>query len=151
MKFLLVLLAILLGFGLLVAGIVAWADDSGDSGRSEESSSELVGPIWEWQEFLGGDDSVVTPDDPSRYTIQFSEDGSVGIQADCNRAFGTYEEDGGSLRIQVGGVTRAACPPESLSDQFLEDLGYVRTYVIEDEELYLNLMADAGDMRFSAA
>jgi para-nitrobenzyl esterase len=145
-KHLLILLAILLGFGLLVAGIIAWADDSG----SLPASSSLVGPAWEWEEFLGGDDSIVTPDDPSQYTIEFAEDGSVAIQADCNRAFGTYEADGESLVIEVGGVTQAACPPESLSDRFLQDLGFVRTHVLEGGELFLNLMADAGDMRFSA-
>jgi para-nitrobenzyl esterase len=151
-KHLLILLAILLGFALVVAGVVAWADDSGSSSSSTSSESTgLVGPVWEWEEFLGSDDSTIAPDDPSQYTIQFSEDGSVSVEADCNAGFGTYEEAGGSLTIELGGVTLAQCEPGSLSDRFLRDLGYVRTYVIDDGELFLNLMADGGDMHFGAA
>lgn len=146
MKQLLVLLAILVGFGLIVAGVVAWADDSGRSSKS----SALVGPVWEWEAFLGGDDSTLTPADPSDYTIEFSEEGSVSVEADCNSGSGTYEEDGGSLTIELGGVTLASCEPGSLSDRFLRDLGFVRTYVLEGRRLSLNLLADAGDMRFSA-
>lgn len=37
----------------------------------------------------------------------------------------------------------------SLSDRYLQNLQQVGTYVIGDGELFLNLMADAGDLRHS--
>jgi heat shock protein HslJ len=110
----------------------------------------LTAVVWEWREFRGGDDSVVAPDDPSRYTIEFLEDGTLAVGADCNRATGGYTVDGPSLELTVGGMTRAMCPPESLSDRFVRDLGDVRSHVFRDGNLYLALMADAGIMEFAA-
>jgi len=34
-----------------------------------------------------------------------------------------------------------------LSERYLRDLGYVRTYVFSEGKLYLDLMADAGGLR----
>jgi heat shock protein HslJ len=110
----------------------------------------LTAVVWEWREFRGGDDSVVAPDDPSRYTVEFLEDGTLAVGADCNRATGTYTVDGPSLELNAAAMTRAMCPPESLSDRFVRDLGDVRSHVFRDGNLYLALMADAGIMEFAA-
>ena len=32
----------------------------------------LVGPVWRLVEFRGGDDTRLTPDDPAKYTLEFS-------------------------------------------------------------------------------
>jgi hypothetical protein len=42
------------------------------------------------------------------------------------------------------------CPEGSLSNDFVEDLGYVRSHVFRDGKLYLSLMADAGIMTLVA-
>jgi heat shock protein HslJ len=110
----------------------------------------LTAVVWEWREFRGGDDSVVTPDDPSRYTVEFLEDGKLAVGADCNRATGVYTVDGPSLELNAAAMTRAMCPPESLSDRFVRDLGDVRSHVFRDGNLYLALMADAGILEFVA-
>ena len=140
-----------LGVGLLLAAfvvVVGVVGSDGDDGP-ETSGSEvaLVGPVWQWEEFLGNDDSRVVPDDPSRYTIEFAADGSVAVRADCNRGFGTYAEAAGALTIEVSGLTRAQCEEGSLSDEYLRDLADVRTYVIEGGKLYLDVMADVGTLR----
>ncbi len=57
---------------------------------AEFTASPLVGVIWKWQQFLSNDDSVQAPADPGQYTLEFMTDGTVAIQADCNRAVGTY-------------------------------------------------------------
>jgi heat shock protein HslJ len=139
-----------LGVGLLVAAfvvVVGVVGSDGDGAEASDSEVALVGPVWQWEEFLGNDDSSVVPDDPSRYTIEFATDGSVAVRADCNRGFGTYAEAAGALTIEVSGLTRAQCEEGSLSDEYLRDLVDVRTYVIEGGALYLDLMADAGTLR----
>jgi para-nitrobenzyl esterase len=132
-----------------IAAVIATTgdEDDGTSGADDSNDTTLVGVVWEWEELLGNDDSTITPDDPSEYTIEFEDDGSVSVEADCNSGFGTYEASGESLTIDVRGTT-AQCEPGSLSDRYLADLGFVRAYLIEDGSLFLDLMADAGTMRF---
>lgn len=132
-----------------LAVIVAVVVSDNESGGGDSADVTLVGPVWQWEEYLGNDDSTVTPEDPSKYTIQFSEDGSISVQADCNRAFGTYTEQDGTLTIEPSGTTQAQCEEGSLGDQYLRDLAFVGSYVIEDGNLYLDLMADGGELRHS--
>jgi heat shock protein HslJ len=127
------------GIGVIVSN----ADDAAD----QEPLPTLVGPVWQWEALLSGDGTTIAPADPSDYTIEFASDGSIAVQADCNRGFGTYTEDGGSVEITVSGVTRAFCGDDSLSDRYLRDLGFVRTYVFDAGKLYLDLMADGGGLR----
>jgi heat shock protein HslJ len=110
----------------------------------------LVGVVWQWEQFAGGDGSVTVPDVPSRYTITFLPDAKLAVQADCNRARGTWSVRNSQLKLSIGGMTRAMCPAGSLSNDFVEDLGYVRSHVFRDGKLYLSLMADAGIMTFAA-
>lgn len=110
----------------------------------------LTAVVWEWREFRGGDESVVAPDHPDHYTLSFLDDGKLAVRADCNRAMGAFRVDGPSLELDAAAMTRAKCPPESLSDRFVRDLGDVRSHVFRDGNLYLALMADAGIMEFTA-
>lgn len=114
-------------------------------------NSEIVGVTWQWQELQSMDDTITTVSDPANYTLLLNPDGTFNIQADCNQGGGGYTLNGSQLALEVGPLTRAACPPESLSDRYIELLGSVASYVIEDGELYLSLMADGGILRFSPA
>jgi para-nitrobenzyl esterase len=42
----------------------------------------------------------------------------------------------------------AICPPGSLHDRFIGDLGYVRSYVLKDGHLFLATMADGSILQF---
>jgi heat shock protein HslJ len=110
----------------------------------------LTGVVWEWQEFLGGNSEQIVPDDPSRYTITFEDESNFAVSADCNVGGGTYTTEGASIDMTVMQLTRAMCPPESLSDQFLRDLDDTASYFFRDGQLNLELMADAGISRFIA-
>ena len=46
--------------------------------------------MWQWLQTLGGDDSVITVNDPSLFTVQFNEDGTLVVKADCKGTTGTY-------------------------------------------------------------
>jgi heat shock protein HslJ len=123
----------------------------GDDGTLRLRSS-LLGVIWEWQEFQSSDDSLLAPRNPEDYTVTFLPAGKLGIQADCNRAKGTYTlgDDGASLDLEVGGVTRAMCPEGSLMHEFLRDLDAVSSHILRDGKLYLALRVDAGIMELEA-
>ena len=73
---------------------------------------------------------------PERYTVTFNTDASLAITADCNRAAGSYQGEGGKLTVEIGPVTAAACPPESRSEQFLKLLGGGAQYFFRDGNLY---------------
>jgi heat shock protein HslJ len=119
---------------------------------SAAAESEIVGVVWKWVKFLGSDDTTIVVDDPDKYTLELLPDGQVRIRADCNSASGTYTLDAaGGLTLELGPTTLAECEPGSLYDEYLEMLGWVRTYVLEGEQLVLNMMADGGDLFFEKA
>jgi D-alanyl-D-alanine carboxypeptidase len=64
---------------------------------------------------------------------------------------GSYTNNAGSLTIEVGPMTMAACPPDSRSDQFVLLLGSAVRYYFEDDQLYIDLEADGGSMAFAPA
>ena len=112
-----------------------------------------MGPVWQWQGTLYSDDSQATPQDPSRYTITFADNGTAGIQADCNSAVGEYEtSEDGSLSIVLGPATLAACAEDSLSSRFLVDLEGAAIYFFDDSgRLKIDIKFSTGTMTFSAA
>jgi heat shock protein HslJ len=111
--------------------------------------SGLLG-TWEWVSFLSGDGSLTKVVDPSRYTLEIRDDG-FSVVADCNRGAGSFELDGASLRFVEMRMTRVSCPPGSLGGEYAGHLENVRTWLIDDGDLYLSLWADAGIMRFRPA
>jgi heat shock protein HslJ len=122
---------------------------TGDQGAMRFRPS-LMGVVWEWHDFRGGDDSVVAPERPERYTLTFLPEGKLAIRADCNRGIGTYRVDGPKLDIVVGGVTKVMCGPGSHMDAFLRDIDAVTSHVFRDGKLYLALPVDAGILSFEA-
>ncbi|MEZ4771013.1 MAG: META domain-containing protein [Caldilineales bacterium] len=116
-----------------------------DQGPTDES---IVGVLWEWVETAYSDDTTVTVDDPSKYTMLLNDDGTANFQIDCNMGGGTYELDGSTLRLDVSTMTRVACPEGTLSDVFVRDLNGAATYVMDGPDLIINLFADTGNMRF---
>ena len=86
------------------------------------SQAELTAVTWEW---VGGRDNSTTTyqvADSQNYTLNFADDGSLFVVADCNTSRSTYELSGETLTISPGATTRVACEPDSLSDQFLLQL-----------------------------
>ena len=84
----------------------------GDTG-SLHLRPALTGVLWEWQTFQGGDDTMVRPDDPSQYTVEFLPDGTLAIQADCHHATGTYTVDHSTVDLRIGGEHHGDVPARS--------------------------------------
>jgi heat shock protein HslJ len=115
--------------------------------------NELLG-TWYWlafQDSADGDESNdIIVADPANYVLEFLADGTVQIQADCNRASSQITLEGSSLTFAPGPMTLAECEPGSLYNEFLAKLGDVVTYIFDEGgDLVLNLKVDAGNMIFS--
>lgn len=112
------------------------------------TASDLSGTMWQWQETLMNDDDKFVPDDPVNYMVHFIADGTVAVQADCNRAGGTYTVDGNAITIALGPSTMAACPEDSLGERFAGQLVGAAIYFFRSGDLYVDLKYDSGTMRF---
>ena len=80
----------------------------------------LAGTSWQLVRFQGGDDTVLTPDDRSKYTIELDAKGGIA----------------------------ALCPPGSLPDQIVKQWTNIRSYTMKGGHLFLALMADGGIYEF---
>ena len=114
----------------------------------DEALVMLQANLWQWASFTNPVEQY-SIGDPQNYVLNFNEDGTVNIVADCNNASGSYTTDGSSLSIQVGPMTMAACPPESRSDDFIKYLGFAAIHFYQDGNLYIDLFADGGTMAFA--
>jgi heat shock protein HslJ len=143
-KLALVALPILVGVALTACG-----------GNGGSSGPSLVGS-WNWEGSNYSNDTEATPDDPSKYTLELTDDGSVSVVADCNRSSGTWESDAGdsdtsgSLAIKLGPTTLAECGPGSLYRQFLRDLSGAAAFELSGEKLRIDIRADVGSMTFGS-
>ena len=113
-----------------------------------EELAQLRANSWQWVSYTGPTETFEI-ETPERYTVTFNTDASLAITADCNRASGSYQGEGGKLTVEIGPVTAAACPPESRNEQFLKLLGGGTQYFFRDGNLYIDLLADGGTMIFA--
>jgi heat shock protein HslJ len=111
--------------------------------------SEIVGVIWEWERFIdtAGINNITVPY-PSSYRLELHPDGRFDLKADCNLASGNYTLESSSLSLEFGPMTLAECEQGSLYNDYLSRLEYVVTFVHQDDQLYLNMWADGGDLVF---
>lgn len=109
--------------------------------RNPQPRSPLSG-TWAWVETQG--QNALAPS-AGTYTLRIQDDGTLVVQADCNRAAGTVKAAGTMLSVVLGPTTLAECGPDSLSAQFLRQLGTVRHHALRDGHLWLKL-ADGGTM-----
>jgi heat shock protein HslJ len=114
--------------------------------------SELAGTRWQLISIQSMNDTKDVPDDPSKYTLAFGADGTAALLADCNRGTGTYTStQPGQLNFGAIATTRMACPPGSIGDVYVAQFEWVRSYVIEGDNLYLATMADGSIIGFEPA
>ena len=168
----LVRLALLVLVALALGSAAACGGDDGEAApaapappagpQTAESPAEdgtgatgtLQGVVWEWQGSQYNDDTKAVPEDPSRYTIQFADDGIANITADCNQVRAEYEanESDSTLAISPGASTKVACPEDSLDAEFMRDLEGAAIYFFDDAgDLLIDIKFDSGTMRFSPA
>ena len=113
------------------------------------NTSPLQGTMWQLVKFQGSDGATLTPDDRTKYTLDFGADGRLTARIDCNRGSAVWKATGSS-QLELGplALTRAMCPAGSLHDQIVKQWAFIRSFVIKDGHLFLALMADGGIYEF---
>ena len=116
-----------------------------------QSESGLAGTSWKLVRFEGGDGTTLTPDDGSKYTIEFKPEGRLAARLDCNRGTGTWKSDtANQLELGQLNVSQRECASGALlHDRLGRDWTYVRSYVLKDGHLFMSLMADGGIYEFA--
>jgi len=117
---------------------------------SSDAPPELLDTTWEWTELVVTDpESQSAIADPPNYTIFFSSDGFVDVEADCNFVQGKYDISGDSLTFKVDAPELAECGIESIYCPYLFRLVQAEKYAIEDGKLVLTFGDDAGKLIFN--
>ncbi|MEB3318149.1 MAG: META domain-containing protein [Cyanobacteriota bacterium] len=122
-------------------------------------STPLAGSTWQLVALQSMDDAVGrrAPPNPAAYTLRFGADGTASLRLDCNRGQAPWQatiaqptpstaraEGSGTLRFGPLALTRALCPPPSLSDTVAGQLPFVRSFLLRHNRLSLSLLADGG-------
>ena len=116
--------------------------------HDELNIQAITGMVWQWVQTLYNDDRKVVPKEPKNYTVQFLDNGTLTVKADCNQKGGTYSIRDKRLSIEITHSTMAACPEGSLEDEFVRGLSGAAIYFIKDGDLYIDLKYDTGTMKF---
>lgn len=118
---------------------------------AEKNIEGITGTVWQWRQTLYNDDRKVVPADPQNYTVEFREDGTLNVKADCNQKGGAYSvsPEEKAVSIEITHSTMAVCPEDSLEDEFVRGLSAAANYFISDGDLYIGMKYDSGTIRFS--
>jgi heat shock protein HslJ len=98
---------------------------------------------WQWVSFTSPVEQFDV-EAPAYYVLAFNDNGTVEITANCNNAGGSYTTEGGSLTIEIGPMTPAACRPGSRGIDFVKYLGSAAKYFFKDGNLFIDLLTDVG-------
>jgi len=112
---------------------------SAGSSRAQ-SDAPLIETVWQLTALPDG--ATIIEADRSRYAFQLLSDGTVAIQADCNRAKGVWSASGdtssGDLDIRIAFSMLAGCSsPTSQGYPFLLALDEATEYSIDANTLKL--------------
>ena len=124
------------------------ADTAADAGTEVQGPLTLEGVTWQVSDLRGADGAAVTL--PAAATLLF-EDGQVSGSGGCNRFFGGYTADGGSLTIADVASTMMMCEEDvAAAEQALfAAFGNVRAYAVVAQKLHL--FDENGSILISAA
>ena len=109
----------------------------------------VISPIgaWKWESLISSAEKLAV-NQPERYKLQLQAGGKAQVLADCNRGQARYSFDGRSFNMRIAGITRAACAAGSLSGRYLKALEAAVGQRVRGENLFLDLPADGGTMKF---
>jgi len=113
--------------------------------QNSSGANELAGTSWKLVKLQTGDETMLVPDDGSKYTITFGSNGRVTARVDCNNGSSTWKSSGANeLKFGSWSRTSAKCPPGSLHDKIVTEGANPRSYSIKDGHLFLSGMAAGG-------
>jgi heat shock protein HslJ len=77
-----------------------------------EPDAQLVGPTWTVESIITGDAVSSVPAEPVA-TLVFKEDGTLEVNAGCNRGSGTWTAVGGGIEVGPLMLTKMACDKDA--------------------------------------
>jgi heat shock protein HslJ len=110
------------------------------------SPSEIVGVQWQLARIQEIGRPAVAVAEPSRYRVEFRNDGRIAVRADCNVCAAQYSLDSPRLHIGPLACTRVACPADSLDDRYINALEQATTVSFEDG--VFTIRGGAGALKF---
>ena len=113
----------------------------------------LQNTAWQWIQYTNNEtgEQLEIPT-PQNFTLNFSKENQLGLNADCNLVSGTYQlTDHNALTITLGITTEAYCGDDSLDTLYKNALLNSASYIILEDQLLLTLKDDLGQLTFTAA
>jgi heat shock protein HslJ len=126
-------------------------DQEGPAVLPPGPSDPLIGINWQLN-LIEMRDGNITINDPTRYTLTLNDDGTANFQADCNVGGLSYTlAEGNLMTITLGPTTLAYCGAGSLDQIYLSSLSNAMGYRLEEGNLLIDMLDDAGSLIFSPA
>ena len=121
-------------------------------GCASTAGGDITEATWHLTSITSIDRQEIVPVEAMvNYTLTFNDDGTFDAKADCNQVGGTYTiVDESVLTMTLGPSTLAACPEGSLSDEYVQLLGDVKTYSIAENQMTLTL-ENSSELLFQSA
>lgn len=117
-------------------------------GIAQDEVFDLQDTNWQLlnMKVLGG--FLFTPDDPSKYRLNFRTDNRLTGTSDCNTITGYYFQDNTGLRFDPFVSTRKLCSPGSLHNNLVLILKDVNEIEFRDEKMYMTNGNDGVELEF---
>jgi len=117
--------------------------------QDDVQKHELREITWGWQHTQYSDDRWLETKNPKIYTFNIESSDNVHIKVSCRTMNATYRLSSNLLSIEMPTITGEKCANHDLDRSFVNDLNRVVNYRIEDDQLILQLVDNAGFMYFS--
>jgi len=111
---------------------------------------EVIGKRWQWVRTITPVERIDVSA-PDRYTLRLTAEGRAEIQFDCNRGGGNFTIEGNQISFGPLMSTRMACAENSQDVVYMQELGQVTSFFVDQGVLYLEMPMDSGTMRFESA
>lgn len=131
---------------ILPLAACAYPSDKEPQTQAESEATGLAGTQWELVEVADAPEAGREPKsvEPGLYTMALNADGTASFRLDCNRGFGKWQSESGgaansgTISISDIGVTKALCPPGSISDQVTANLSRFNSFELTEARLILS-------------
>lgn len=109
---------------------------------------DLENTSWQLVAIHSFNDSVFEPRNPENYLLRFRLENRLQIEADCNQAGATWNQDGNSLSLTGLVTTRKLCVAPSLFNRYIMNLERTRAIESDGDELILRTASEFEWMVF---
>lgn len=106
----------------------------------------LENTSWQLITMYGFNDSEFTPSNPESYLLRFRMDQRLQIEADCNQAGATWQQNEDTLTLTELVTTRKLCIQPSLYNRFIMYLERSATFELDGERLIIRTSSESDWM-----